>query len=219
MAEVSFDELWESFHAYERESPFEVIVRVKKYLKGLDVSAQSRFLDCLVHIGLNGDHLALSILQSEAELKQLQAISEALKNAKMPHASDIEASALRSALIRIIAADKTNSFGELVEKYLLVEDIGLYWPNVPWALWPHNKNLFCKAWLRYVQMKPQREWQDTVIAQAFIGEIEALGALKEFFLKTSSSDWEKLRDAISLHKDASWLTELQKNALLKTLSK
>jgi hypothetical protein len=119
--------------------------------------------------------------------------------------------------LRVLAADPAGQCLAPVEEYLLKRRIGSYWAGLPWALWPHHAELFCRAWARYFTSRPPEEWRHSAIPQAFLLRADALARLKPRLSAASGSAWQELRGALWEQRNAPWLKDEQRRSLAEVL--
>ena len=218
MSEVDFEELWQELIRVEyKDGGYENIRQVQRYLRGLSDQKRSAFLSELVLVGLNkkeGWGIALAVLESEALTQHIQAICEWVKrvplDAPKPESNSIW-------VLRVLASDPQGRCLPLVEEYLLKCEVDTYWASLPWALWPHHPDLFCRAWVKYFTSRPSKEWQHSVIPQAFLSHADALAQLKFRLIAASERAWRELRSVLWEQRNAPWLNDEQKGALAEVL--
>jgi|ERR1051325_1068656 hypothetical protein len=219
MSEIEFDELWQELIRVEyKDGGYENLRQVQRYIHGLSDQKRAAFLDELVSVGLNkkdGWGIALMALEGEAMPQHIKTICERVKF--LPHHESEPESNLVWAL-RVLASDPAGQCLAPVEEYLLERKIGSYWNSLPWVLWPHHPDLFCRAWVRYFTSRPSKEWRHTVIPQAFLTRAEVLAQLKPKLSQASESAWQELRNVLWEQRNAPWLNEEQRKSLAEVIS-
>jgi hypothetical protein len=218
MSEVEFEELWKEFISREyKDSGFENIRQVQNYIRGLSDRKRAAFLDELVSVGISrkdGYGIALSVLESEAMPQHIQVMC-AYVNRIINNPSEPEIDVI--SILRVLASDASGQCLAPVERYLLDNKIGPYWSSLPWALWPHHPELFCRAQVRYFTTRPSNEWRYSVIPQAFLTRPDALALLKSRLSEVSKGAWQELRGVLLEQRNASWLNEAQQKMLAEVL--
>lgn len=218
MSEVDFEELWKEFISREyKDSGFENIRQVQNYIRGLTDHKRAAFLDELVSVVINqkdGYGIALSVLESEAMPQHIQAIC-AYVNGRLDNPNEPEMEIVST--LRVLASDASGQCLAPVERYLLDHNIGPYWSSLPWALWPHHPELFCRAQVRYFTACLSKEWRYSVIPQAFLTHPDALASLKSRLSEVSDGAWQELRSVLLEQRNASWLNEAQRKLLAEVL--
>ena len=218
MSEVDFEELWRDFIRVEyKDGGYENVRQVEHYVRGLSDQKRAAFLDELVSVGLNkkdGWGIALAVLESEAMPQHIQAICEGV--GLLPDDGPEPESNLVWVL-RVLASDPAGQCLAPVNEYLLKRQIGSYWASLPWALWPHHADLFCRAWVRYFTSRPSKEWRHSVIPQAFLSRADALAQLKSSLSSASESAWQELRSVLWEQRNAPWLNDEQRRSLAEVL--
>jgi len=167
-----------------------------------------------VIVGLNKSYgwgIALGVLQTEATRDQIRSLCGSVRS--LPVEPEAESNLVY--VLRVLAADPNGDCLAAVEDYLLKGPFRVYWSALPWALWPHHRDLFVRAWVRYFTTRPSKEWRNTVVPQAFLGRADAL---KSQLLMTSNAAWRELRRALKKHRDAPWLNDEQRSALSELLA-
>jgi len=145
-----FDRWWQHFlRSMGLEEPHESARRLRRKLQRVKVADRPEFVKRLLEKLLQRHHaygVALLVLEGIKDPAHLEDIADNMAPLPGPQTDDEESHL--SDLIRILAAANMDSLLPVVEEYLLNREIGAYWPSVPWAVWPHRKRLFGKAWLR-----------------------------------------------------------------------
>jgi hypothetical protein len=218
MTEIEFDELWqELIHVEYKDGGYENIRQVQSYLHRLPGQKRAAFLDELVSVGLNkkdGWGIALRVLETDAMPQQIRTICQAVKS--LPD-DDSEAESNLVWALRVLASDPNGLCLAPIEEYLLKRRIGSNWNSLPWALWPHHPDLFCRAWVRYFTSRPSKEWRRTVIPQAFLTNADALVQLRSKLSRASEGAWQELRNVLWEQRNAPWLTEEQRKSLAEVI--
>ena len=149
MSQVEFDELWRDLLRGEyKDGGYENIRQVIRYLAPLPENKRQAFLNELVSVGLNKSYgwgIALGVLESEATPEQIQRLCENVSSIR----AEPEGESNLVYVLRVLAKDATGDCLAPVADYLLNEPFRVYWSSVPWALWPHHRDLFVRAWVRY----------------------------------------------------------------------
>jgi hypothetical protein len=213
---TSFDKWWEHFLTHMGlEEPHESARRLRRKLLRVKVADRPEFVKRLLEKLLKKHHaygVALLVLEGITDPAHLDDIANSLLPLPGP-LSDDEESHL-SDLIRILAAANKDSLLPAVEEYLLRRDIGPHWPSVPWAVWPHRKRLFGKAWLRFFSQHDPADWRGTLIIKSFLTEPEAVRVIKHALEVDSPDAWEPLRESLIRQAGlVSWLSDDQREAL------
>lgn len=214
MSEIEFEELWKDLiHVQYKDGGYENTRQVLRYLGGLSDDKRSVFLDELVVIGVNksdGWGIALAVLESQASTRQIQTLCERVS---LLFSGEPESESNLVWVLRVLASDATAQCLAPVEEYLLARKIGSYWTSLPWALWPHHADLFCRAWVRYFTSRSSKEWRHSVIPQAFLSRADALAALRQQLVTASAGTWNELRSVLEEQRCAPWLNDEQRKSL------
>lgn len=217
MSQVEFEELWEEFLSREyKDGGYENARQIKNYIQGLSDQKRVVFLDELVAIGISQKHgyrIALSVLESEAMPQHIQAVCEYVSR----RINDPNEAENLVNLLRVLAADISGRCLAPVERYLLDNEIGLYWTSLPWALWPHHSELFCRAEVRYFTTRPSEEWRNSAIPQTYLSRSDALAQLKPKLSEASERAWQELRSVLWEQRNARWLDETKRRSLIEVL--
>ncbi|MGH9970482.1 MAG: hypothetical protein ACREBG_22200 [Pyrinomonadaceae bacterium] len=219
MDQIGFDELWKGFISPEyKDSGFENVREIRNYLHRLPDHKRAAFLDELVSVAIAGKEgygIALSVLESESMPQHVRVICEYVTrvlNDPMLQENDLV------GFLRILASDKFGQCLAPVETYLLKRRIGPYWNSLPWALWPHQPELFARAQGRYFTTRPSDEWRHSVIPQAFLTRADALALVKQRLSEVSGNAWHELRNVLLKQLDAEWLNESDRKSLSEVLA-
>ena len=207
MERIPFDQWWAEFsheHRGDRDGGYRAVEDLVRFIGELEATDRRSFLDELLVVALGGDSVAAAALGKCAEAPQVAALCAHLS--PLPGPVSLSDESRLVTLLCILGADPHQACSSPVEEFLLRRGITVYWSSVPWALWPHNAELFVRAWTRYFSTQPVATWSDTSIVQAFLSHPDALAELKKELAVTNSEAWEALSS--SLHQElenASWL--------------
>lgn len=219
MERIPFSQWWAEFareHRGDRDGGNRAVQDLVDSVRKLEATGRHDFLDELVRIALAGHSVAAAALEECAQAPQVETLCTHLSPLPTPASSGDEWRL--ASLLRILAADRQQACSLPVEEFLLRRHITACWPSVPWALWPHNTELFVAAWTRYFSNQPPARWFDTAIVQAFLEHPDALAELRKGLATTGSEGWKALSS--SLHhqlENAQWLhenTRVQLNLIL-----
>jgi hypothetical protein len=172
------------------------------------------FLDELVQLATRADPgagVALSVLESEAMPGHIRSICKHIT--PLPPVGSTAEESILVAFLRVVAADRSAQYLHLVEHYLLTRGLNPYWESLPWSLWAHYAELFCRAWAWYFSAVPASRWRGTAVVQAFLTHPDAIACLKRELLSTSADAWTQLHDAIEAEAEAPWLNQAQRDLL------
>ncbi len=192
--------------------------RLGRRLDSMGTRQQQDFLKQLVPVLLQRHRaygIALFLLDSLSDRAVLDLIAANLSPFPALQTHDEEAHL--ADLVRILAAAREERLLPAVRSYLLDREIGAHWATVPWALWPHEHDLFVKAWLRFFGEKEPEDWTDPLVVRSFLGDADAIRAVKTG-LESSGGDWPRLREALLRQAGrVSWISPDQLNALQQDL--
>ena len=204
------DELRDSYHSARR---------IRRHLRSLSADEQEPFLNELLYTLLRERHaygISLFLLEGITDPRYLRTFARHLD--PLPGAQDADEEAHLADLIRILAAADNDESSPVITSYLLQREIGPYWSTVPWALWPHRKELFARAWTRYFLQQEPASWESTLVIKAFLGEPDAIAIVRDELRVASAERWEALVEAILRQAGiASWLSPDQHSALDRSL--
>jgi hypothetical protein len=193
--------------------------RLGRRLEALDPDEQGEFLGQLIPVLLQRHRaygIALFLLDSLSDPAVLGLIAEHLQ--PFPGLQTHDEEAHLADLVRILAAAHERELLPAVEAYLLKREIGSHWATVPWALWPHETELFVRAWERFFHERPAEEWSDPLAARSFLSEPDAIVALRRHLQTTDEASWPTLRDTLLEQADkVSWFSPDQLEALENAL--
>jgi hypothetical protein len=192
----------------ELRDAHEAARRLGRELRGLEASKRPAFLDQLLVALLQERHaygVALFLLERLTDRATLEKLHERLR--PLPGLQTDEEESHLADLIRILAATGDRSMTPAVEDYLLQREPSSQWSTVPWALWPHNCELFARAWLRYFGERDPADWTGTFVVRSFLSEPAAIDVVKQQLSRAAPERWALLRKAL-LHQagSASWLS-------------
>lgn len=216
MVSRPFEKWWKRFECrLEDEEPYKTASRLQRKLGRMRVAERPEFLLQLWEVLLQHRHaygVTLFLLDAVTDLVQLYEMAERLT--PLPSLQPPDEEAHLADLIRILAASDVPGLGPPVEAYLLVRPIGPFWATVPWALWPHQKKLFTRAWQRYLRETQPTEWNATLIVKSFLTEPDAVRLVRSAVARQHPEDWEPLRLALIGEADqVGWLSEEQRESL------
>jgi hypothetical protein len=216
-----FDKWWErTLRFMEAEEPHQTARRLRRKLQRVKAANRPEFVRRLLEKLLQRHHaygVALFVLEGITDPAHLDDIADNLLPLPGPQSDDEESHL--SDLIRILAAANKDSLLPVVEEYLLNREIGPHWPSVPWAVWPHWKRLFGKAWHRFFKQHDPNDWKGTLIIKSFLTEPEAVRVIKHSLEVDSPDNWKPLRESLIRQAGlVSWLSERQREALDRAVS-
>jgi hypothetical protein len=160
--------------------------------------------------------VALFVLEGLTEPAILHDIAGTLE--PFPTALALDEESHLADLLRILAAADDEELLLPVEHYLLEREIGSHWASVPWALWPHQKQLFARVWTRFFNDVEPYAWRHPLVIKPFLGEPAAIRAVKRRLSKSSKEKWIELRDALTRQAEiADWLNPKQRAAVDRAL--
>ena len=171
--------------------------RISRRLRALTNADHSEFVDQLMQVLLERHHaygVALFLLEGISDPAVLDMIARHLQPLPGRQCDDEEAHL--ADLIRVLAAANDASLMPVARDYLLQREIVPGWATVPWALWPHNKELFGDAWARFFRERDPAEWTSTLIIKSFLTEPDAISVVRKRFDGGSGRHWAALRDAL-----------------------
>ncbi len=211
-----FDIWWDGFQRrVADEEPFEIANRLRRKLCRTRVTEREEFLRRLWGVLLQRRRaygVALFLLEGVKDLAQLRQLARKLMPLPGLQARDEESHL--ADLLRLLAAADVPTLLPPVEAYLLERPIGPYWATVPWALWPHQKELFARAWQRYLCETQPSDWNAALIIDSFLTEPEAVSLVRTMVAAVRPESWEFLRQAlIGEAGQVGWLSEEQRESL------
>ena len=175
----------------ELRDAHEAARRLGRELRGLEASKRPAFLDQLLVALLQERHaygVALFLLERLTNRATLEKLHERLR--PLPGLQTDEEESHLADLIRILAATGDRSMTPAVEDYLLQREPSSQWSTVPWALWPHNRELFARAWLRYFGEREPAEWTGTLVIRSFLSEPAAIDVVKQQLSGAAPERWD-----------------------------
>ena len=189
--------------------------RVGRALRRLTDAEHARYFDQLMQVLLRRHHafgVTLFLLEGVEDPALLHRLVAWLS--PLPDPQDDDEEAHLADLVRVLAAADDDDLMPVVEAYLLDRPIVPVWSTVPWALWPHRKDLFAAAWTRFFNERNPAEWMNTLVIKSFLGEPEAIDVVRHRIEETEGSNWRPLRDALLRQAGiASWLSTEQRRDL------
>lgn len=216
MLSTRFESWWDGFERRTRnDDAFDTALRLSVKLRRTRVADRPEFVNQLWEVLLQRRHsygVALFFLDSLTDAQYLRSLAEYLVPLP-PNQSHDEESHLAD-LVRLLAAADMPGVLEPVEQYLLDRPIGPLWATVPWALWPHQAELFSRAWLRYLHEIQPNDWGTAMIVRAFLTEPDAVRLVRSTISRDHPEHWTSLREALLGEADqVSWLSEEQRESL------
>jgi hypothetical protein len=216
-----FDRWWAHFSArFGNEDSYAVARRLRRKIRRVKVDARPDFLRRLFGVLLRQERsygVALFLLDAISDPVYLRELAELMRPLPALQSEDEESHL--SDLVRILAAVNDPEFLPVVEEYLLDRPIGPHWPSVPWALWPAERDLFSRAWCRFLSRLSHEERPNTLIVKTFLSEPDAICAVRDRLRHESPDRWEELREALLRHAgDAGWMSAGQREALEQAIA-
>lgn len=211
-----FESWWNGFERRTREDdPFNTSLRLSAKLHRTRVADRPEFVNQLWEVLLQRQHaygVALFFLDSLTDAQYLRSLAEYL--VPLPPNQPHDEESHLADLVRILAAADIPGILVPVEQYLLDRPIGPLWATVPWALWPHQAELFARAWLRYLREIQPNDWGTAMIVRSFLTEPEAVRLVRSTISGDHPEQWNSLREALLGEADRmSWLSDEQRESL------
>jgi len=221
MPSAVFENWWAEFQRKPGvlADPQRAARRIGRHLRSLEPAPQAEFLDDLLQVLLQRQHrygVALFMLEQVTDTQALFTLAERLE--PLPPLQSEDEEGHLADLIRILAATDEAALMPAVERYLVDRRIGPYWSTVPWAVWPHHKALFGKAWARFFAHMHPSVVEATLVIRSFLSEPEAIQIVHRELVELAPARWDALRDAL-LRQAGSvrWLDADQRAALDRSL--
>lgn len=223
MATAEFENWWAEVQrqpgGLRGTAALETARHLSRRLRAANAADQTEFLDQLLLVLLQRHRafgVALFMLENLTDPAALDLIVRHLRPLPPPQSDDEEAHL--ADLVRVLAAADDDALMPVVEDYLLRREIVPVWSTVPWALWPHRKELFGQAWTRFFRECDPAEWVNTLVIRSFLCEPEAIDAVRHPLEREHDERWPVLRGALLRQAGlASWLTAEQRADLEKNL--
>ncbi len=218
---ASYESWWREFVAglRERGDAYEAAARLRRRLQALPPDERGPQAAMALHsllVDQRAYGVALFLLEGLTDRSLLRTIASALESP--PERCWDEEESYLADLIRLLAAANDELLVIPVRGYLLERRIDPHWSTVPWALWPHERELFARAWTRFfVETKPA-EWAGSLVVRPFLGEADAIVLVGDRLGDTAPTRWNEFRDALTRQAGlAGWLTTEQRTALEQAL--
>ena len=216
MASKRFESWWNGFECRTRShDPFDTALRLSVKLRRTRVADRPEFVNQLWEVLLQRQHaygVALFFLDSLTDAQYLRSLAEHLT--PLPPNQPHEEESHLADLVRILAAADMPGVLTPVEQYLLDRPIGPLWATVPWALWPHQAELFARSWLRYLREIQPNDWGTAMIVRSFLTEPDAVRLVRTTVSQDYPDQWLSLREALLGEADqVRWLSDEQRDSL------
>ncbi len=171
---------------------YETIDECKRILSTLDNENKNKIIDYLTDISIVKGHryaLALAVLTDYLNDNSLSKIYQKALELKNSYKKDEQ---YYIDLLKVIGSYAVDDKLDLINEFLFASKFNSKQSLIHWALWPTNKELFCKAYTYYFEN--EKKWTECAIVQAFMYNSEALFALKEYLLKNKKNKiWDTLK--------------------------
>jgi hypothetical protein len=220
MEPARFQAWWRQFERRtDGEDSHQIARRLRAKLRRTRVAERPEFIRGLWDVLLRQRRaygVALLLLDDLKELERLHELARSL--VPLPGLQSPDEEAHLADLLRVLAASNVRELLRPVEAYLLKRPIGPYWATVPWALWPHRKRLFTRAWQRYLGDVRPTDWKSTEVVECFLTEPEAVSLVRDAISGRDPQNWTHLRDALIGTADhVGWLSAEQRESLDRAL--
>jgi hypothetical protein len=217
----NFDRWWERFRRQTAgEEPYETARRLRRKLRRIKVAERPEFVGRLLHVLLRKDRaygVTLFLLEGLTDPAYLGTFASKLR--PLPGLQSDDEESHLADLVRVVAAAGDDTLLPVVEEYLLRRAVSPHWSSVPWALWPHRRELFRKAWRRFFLDHDPADWTGTLIIRSFLTEPEAIREVREVLVADSGERWDALREALIRQAGVvTWLSPDQRDALDRVVS-
>ena len=218
---VSYDEWWSEFveGLRERGDAYEAAARLRRRLQALPPKERGPRAAAALHsllVEQRAFGVALFLLEGLTDRRLLRTIASALE--PLPDRCWDEEESYLADLIRLLAAADDELLVAPVRSYLLERRIDPQWSTVPWALWPHGRELFARAWRRFFVETEPAEWAGSLVVRPFLSEADAIVLVRDRLGDAAPARWNGFRDALARQAGlAGWLTTKQRTALERAL--
>jgi len=211
-----FEIWWNGFtHRARDAGSYEIAERLRGKLRRTRVADRAGFLCDLWEVLLQRRHdygVALFLLDALTDAESLHEL--ALKLSPLPELQNPDEEAHLADLMRVLAAAGGPGLLRPVTEYLLDRSMSPEWTTVPWALWPHQKELFARAWQRYLRETQPADWNDGSIVKSFLAEPDAVRIVRSKVAPEHPEHWDTLRAAlIDVADQVGWLSREQRASL------
>lgn len=219
MPAATFEVWWEKIRRDPSalSDPHAAALRLSGRLGELPAEDHAAFLDDLLRFLLRERFaygVTLFLLQGISDPAALDVIARHLS--PLPERQSDEEEAHLADLIRILAATNLEQLGNEVSSYLTEREIGPYWSSVPWALWPHQPELFANAWARFLEQQQPECFDDLLVVRSFLGEPQAIPVVRR---KLPRKLWRPFREALRREESVvRWLSDEQRTELRRILT-
>jgi hypothetical protein len=211
-----FETWWSGFEQRTREAgAHEIAHWLRGKLRRTRVVERGAFLRDLWEVLLQRRRdygVALFLLDALTDPEGLRELAGRLS--PLPDLQSADEEAHLADLMRVLAAAGDSGLLPPVAEYLLERPMSPEWTTVPWALWPHQKELFALAWQRYLRETQPADWTDALIVESFLAEPDAVRILRSKVASEHPEHWDVLRNALIDEADqVGWLSREQRASL------
>lgn len=210
-----FEAWWRGFTRRAETCPHETAHRLRGKLRRTRVAERLDFLRDLWEVLLRQRReygIALFLLDTVTDPAGLRELAQHLSPLPELQSSDEEGHL--ADLMRLLAAAGDPALLPPLREYLLERAMSRDWVTVPWALWPHQKDLFAQAWQRYLRETQPRDWNGTAVVKSFLAEPDAVRIVRSKVAGEHPEHWDVLRAAlIDEAAHVGWLSREQRASL------
>ena len=211
-----FEAWWDGFtRRAGHAGPYETAHRLRGKLRRTPVAERSEFLRDLLEVLLRQRReygIVLFLLETVTDPAGLRELAARLSPLPGLQSSDEEAHL--ADLMRLLAATGDPTLLPPVREYLLERSMSRDWATVPWALWPHQKELFARSWQRYLRETQPHDWSGTAVVESFLAEPDAVRIVRRQVAGADPEHWDVLRAAlIDEAAHVGWLSREQRASL------
>ena len=193
-----FEAWWDGFtRRAVHVGPYETAHRLRGKLRRTRVAQRSEFLRDLWEVLLRRRReygIALFLLETVTDPAGLHELAACLS--PLPELQSPDEEAHLADLMRLLAAAGDPALLPPVREYLLERGMSRDWVFVPWALWPHQKELFAQAWQRYLRETQPGDWSGPAVVKTFLAEPDAVRVLRSKVADEHPEHWHVLRAAL-----------------------
>jgi hypothetical protein len=185
-----------------------------RYVARLSTADRDDFTDELARLACAHDEgwgIALAALEQVGTSRAVHRIAAHV--AQTRGSAHLGRHAPVTPFLRVLARSADPQHQELVAAYLLGSELDSQWPDVPWALWPSQQNLFGRSWARYFANVPPDVWRNSVIAQTFVADDQALACVRNALEPVDTPAWLNFREAVLSKLRSPWLSTEQREAV------
>jgi hypothetical protein len=195
-------------------SGYDLIEHLNKTITDCGETEKKETIDFLTQKAItehNGSEIALAVLEYHCTPDNLELIFEKAKTFNL-------ADQKITGYLRVIGQKGKQPHKQLLEDFLLSNQLNNNHSFVQWSTFPNFPDLFVKAYSKYLIETDYKEWTGSAIVQSFMSTPKALELLKKYLEKENKSVWRNFKNDLQTELTKDFWDKTNKTEIARIIS-